>query len=137
MSLTKYRNRNESLFNLMDTFFDSPFSMVYAPSERTSMNVVSREGGYDYEFSIPGFNKSEVDVSVDNKSLLTVRGEKKYAKEDKKYCFSEFSSSSFVRSVKLPESANTEAIKASVADGILTVSVPTQNEKTVNKIEIT
>ena len=57
---------------------------------------------------------------------LTVRGEKKQEKEEKKkdYHLVERSYGSFARSIALPFEANPDQVKAKFANGVLTVTVP-------------
>jgi HSP20 family protein len=70
--------------------------------------------------------------------ILTIRGEKKAEKEqkDKNYRLVERSYGSFERSLELPEGVNADAIKASIAKGVLKVTVPKSAPAQVKKIEV-
>jgi len=78
------------------------------------------------EAHLPNFKDSDIDISVD-KGTLIIRAEKHETEDDKKkgkkYVVRE-SSSSFYRSITLPEHANEDKIKAHVEEGVLKVSIP-------------
>ena len=76
------------------------------------------------EAHLPNFNESDVNVEVENGTLV-VQAERHEKEEDKdkKYVVRE-SSSSFYRRVQLPERADAENISADLEDGILKVKVP-------------
>lgn len=78
------------------------------------------------EAHLPNFNDKDIDISVD-KGMLVIRAEKHESDEEKKkgkkYVVRE-SSSSFYRSIALPEHANEEKIEANVEEGVLKVTVP-------------
>ena len=74
---------------------------------------------------LAGLTEKEVEVSVDGE-FLTLRGEKKDQKETRGVdrCFSERLYGTFERSVRLPESVDTDKITAEFSNGLLTVEVP-------------
>ena len=76
------------------------------------------------EAHLPHFEEKDVSVEVEH-GVLTIRAEKHEKEEDKskKYVVRE-SSSSFYRSIHLPERADAEHIVAHLDDGVLKVTVP-------------
>lgn len=78
------------------------------------------------EAHLPNFNQDDIDISV-NKGMLVIRAEKHETdedkKKDKKYVVRE-SSSSFFRSIALPEHADEDKIEANAQEGVLKVSIP-------------
>jgi molecular chaperone IbpA len=87
-----------------------PYNVVKIDSDRFVM-----------EFAVAGFNKKEIDVSVD-KGILTVKGEKDTAEEDtKQYLHKGIAARKFVRSFTLPEYFEVE--RAGFDDGILYVDL--------------
>ena len=70
--------------------------------------------------------------------VLTIRGEKKAEKEekDKNYRLVERSYGSFERTLELPDGVNADAIKASIAKGVLKVTVPKPAPAQVKKIDV-
>ncbi len=75
------------------------------------------------EAHLPNFEQKDIDIKID-KGALVIRAERHEQEKDKdkKYVVRE-SSSSFYRSVKLPENADEDAIQANMKDGILKVTV--------------
>lgn len=78
---------------------------------------------------LPGLNKNDVNVSVNDEHMITIKGEKKIEKQekDKSYLRTERSYGSFMRSFLLPENVNINNIQAKFENGVL--------EITLNKIE--
>ena len=75
---------------------------------------------YTLKAELPGMNKEDVKVTVEN-GVLSITGERKDEKEakDKKYHRIERSYGSFIRSFALPEGALADKIGAEFKDGIL------------------
>ena len=86
---------------------------------------------------LPGLEEKDVKVElVDN--VLTISGEKKAEKEEKndnRYVV-ERSYGSFSRSVELPDGIKPEDIKASMAKGVLTVTLPKPAQAASKRIEV-
>jgi HSP20 family protein len=74
---------------------------------------------------LPGLEDKDVTISLAD-NLLTIRGEKKAEKEQKdtNYRMVERSYGAFERTIELPEGVNPDTIKATIAKGVLTVTVP-------------
>ena len=74
---------------------------------------------------LPGMKEEDVEVVLRD-DMLTVRGEKKSEREEKKenYHLTERRYGAFERTFRLPETADADKIKASIEDGVLTVTVP-------------
>ncbi|GFZ14951.1 HSP20-like chaperones superfamily protein [Actinidia rufa] len=89
---------------------------------------------------LPGLNKEEVKVEVEDGRILQISGEKKREKEEKtdKWHRVERSVGKFVRRFRLPENVRMDQIKATMENGVLNVIVPKQEEKQpeVKPIEI-
>jgi len=70
--------------------------------------------------------------------LLTIKGERKLEKEDKKenYHRIERQFGSFSRSLNLGEKVKADGIEAGYKDGILTVTLPRAEESKPKKIEV-
>jgi HSP20 family protein len=77
------------------------------------------------EAELPGVDEKDVEVVLSD-GRLTIKGEKKQEKEEKKKDFHlvERSYGSFARSIALPFEAAPEQVKAKFANGVLTVTVP-------------
>jgi HSP20 family protein len=85
--------------------------------------------------------KEEVKVEVDDGNVLQISGERNKEKEEKTDTWHrvERSSGKFLRRFRLPDNAKTEQIKASMENGVLTVTVPKEEAKKpdVKPVQIT
>lgn len=90
------------------------------------------------EAHLPNFDEKDIDINVD-KGVLVIRAEKHESEEDKKkgkkYIVRE-SSSSFYRSIALPEHAEENKIEAHMKEGVLKVIVPFKELPKPKKIAI-
>lgn len=88
------------------------------------------------EAHLPNFDEKDITVNVD-KGALVIQAERHEQEEDKKkkYVIRE-SSSSFYRSIGLPEQADESQIAARFDDGVLKVTVPLKELATPTRIPI-
>jgi len=147
------RSNNVDPFALdvWDPFKDFPFPSslsTYFPefSRETSAFVNTRidwketPEAHVFKADLPGLNKEEVKVEVEEDRVLQISGERGVEKEDKNDAWHrvERSSGKFLRRFRLPENAKMDQIKAAMENGVLTVTVPKVEEKKpdVRAIEI-
>ena len=103
----------------------------YAGSAYPKVNVYEYEDKIGIVAEIPGLNKKQLNVEVEE-GVLTISGDKHSTFNDDgaKVIRRELKQSSFKRSFELGELLNGEDISASFKDGILSVSIPkTEPEK--------
>jgi len=102
-----------------------------------SMDVTETDKEIEIAAELPGLEEKDVQINVAD-NLLTIRGEKKAEKEqkDKNYRLVERSYGSFERTLELPSGVNADAIKASIANGVLKVTVPKPAPAQTKKIEV-
>jgi HSP20 family protein len=86
---------------------------------------------------LPDVNEKDLDIRVEN-NMLTVRGERKFEREvsEDNYLRVERTYGSFSRSFSLPNTVNTEAIKAEYRNGVLTVRMPKREESKPKQIKV-
>lgn len=86
---------------------------------------------------LPGLTKKDVAINVED-NILTIKGERKFEEEEKKdnYCRVERAYGTFRRSFTLPNNVDTNAIKASMKDGTLTVTIAKKEEAKPKEVEI-
>ncbi|KAA8516350.1 hypothetical protein F0562_016643 [Nyssa sinensis] len=93
-----------------------------------------------FKVDLPGLKKEEVKVEVEDGRILQICGERSEEKEDKneKWHRVERVGGKFVRRFRLPENAKLDEVKASMENGVLTITVPKQEIKKpeVKSIEI-
>jgi len=93
-----------------------------------------------FKADLPGLKKEEVKVEVEEGRVLQISGERSKEQEEKndKWHRVERSSGKFLRRFRLPENAKMEQVKATMENGVLTVTVPKEEVKKpeVKAIEI-
>ncbi|XP_055836352.1 17.8 kDa class I heat shock protein-like [Solanum dulcamara] len=84
-----------------------------------------------FKVDVPGIKKEEVKVEVEEGGILQISGERSKEQEEKndQWHRMERSSGKFVRRFRLPESVRMGEIKAAMENGVLTVTVPKEEEK--------
>jgi len=102
-----------------------------------SIDVVETDKEIEITAELPGLEEKDVQLNVAD-NLLTIRGEKKAEKEekDKDYRLVERSYGAFERTLELPPGVDADAIKASIAKGVLKVTVPKPAPAQAKKIEV-
>jgi HSP20 family protein len=120
----------------MPSIFDDEFFTGLNSRNNTmpAVNVREDEKSYTLDLAIPGIDKKDLKIDM-NDDVLTISSEVKNESEDSKngYKRKEFSYSSFCRSFYIPENVNQDKIGANYKDGILTVTLPKEEEEK-NKI---
>jgi HSP20 family protein len=89
------------------------------------VNITDKKEVYLVELSVPGFEKSDFKIKLDN-NILTVSTELKEEApvENEKKIRKEFSFKAFKRSFTLNEKIETEKIQARYENGILKIDLP-------------
>ncbi|KAM6497297.1 HSP20-like chaperone [Amanita muscaria] len=96
--------------------------------ENTEANTVTAT------FELPGLTKENLDIDVHD-GQLTVSGESKISSEHEGsgYAVRERKFGKFSRTIKLPRGVTNEQIKASLENGVLTVTFPKSTPETASK----
>ena len=142
MSIIRYNALNEftptSFSNLIDRFFNESLSRSggSAYSFVPRVDIVEQEKAYEVHVAVPGVPKEDFKIDVNN-NVLTVSGERKFAKEKKENNFhiSETQFGAFSRAFSLPENADASKISAKYNNGILEITIP-KDEKKILKTTI-
>jgi HSP20 family protein len=131
MTLVKVNNNLSRTFDGMmkDLFNEFPSNASRTFREDVlnfpPVNIVEKDASYQLELSVPGFEKADFNVKLDDK-LLTISTEKKEADTESKdkVIRKEFSYKSFKRSFTLDEKIDAENITAKYENGILSLELP-------------
>jgi HSP20 family protein len=101
------------------------------------MDVTETDKEIEVTVELPGLQEKDVQVNVAD-NLLTIKGEKKAEKEEKNknYRLYERSYGAFSRTIELPAGIDADAIKASLSNGVLKVTVPKPAPAQVKKVEV-
>ena len=117
---------------LWSSLFDDDFFPVFQnrTSSMPAVNIREDDKKYSLELAVPGMDKKDLKIDI-NEDVLTIASESRNENEESRdgYKRKEFSYSSFCRSFYIPENVNRDSIEASCRDGILTVSLPKQEEE--------
>ena len=127
--------RNYFLDDVFDDFMGNE-KKYHNPME---CDVYEKDGKYNIEVDIPGYNKEEVNIEAKD-GYLTISAEKKIEKkednEEKKYFYHERRYGKVERSFYIGE-MDTDKISAKMENGILKINIPKIEENSSKKtIEI-
>ena len=128
----------EDFHNMLDDFFSG--NMLPSRNllkDTFKIDIEEKDNEYLIEAELPGIQKDEVNLSVENDNLcISVDRTEETSNEGKNYIHRERRQASMSRRVRLAE-ANLDGIKAKLEDGVLTVTVP-KDEKinSVRKISV-
>lgn len=101
-----------------------------------SVKMNERPDGYDIKYVIPGVGKGEANLDVEGRTLVLKTHRKHQNPAGFRQVAAEFDYCDYAASIDLPEMADPMALKATLANGILTVSVSKRPETQARKIEI-
>jgi HSP20 family protein len=127
-------------FSNLDKIFlgdDDFFSKNNFPRDFVFRNVKSNflenDNSFILEIQIPGINKKDINISVDDFNLnIEFNKKEESLDEDTNYKLREFNTNSFSRSFFLPKSSNLDKITSKCENGILFIDIP-KKESEINK----
>jgi HSP20 family protein len=130
----------EDFDDLVGSFFGGdPFVPANLTGTRVpAVDVRENADGYLLEAELPGLTEKDIDLRVDNRTLvIESRTEEKTEKEEKgRYVIRERRASSFSRAFTLPEDADADGVQATFKNGILEVEIKKRPEAKPRSIEV-
>jgi HSP20 family protein len=131
----------------LEPFFgDSPLTPVdRIASHLPAVDIREKGDAYILEAELPGYEEKDIEVHVEggNLTIESKREEEKERKENGKnaktdgaYLIRERRTSSFSRSFKLPDNADSEQVNAVFKNGILTMEIKKRGEAQKRLIQI-
>jgi len=103
-----------------------------------AMDVKERDDAYVIKTEMPGVNKDDVSITLEN-GVLTITGESKSEKEEKegeRVLRQERRYGKFVRSLRLGTQIDEKGVKASYKDGVLELILPKAEEVKPKRITV-
>lgn len=144
--MTQLKFNSRPFDNVFNNLFDDLLSQspVLYKNDATKqlasvpVNIRESEKNYNIDVVAPGFDKSDIKISVDQQ-ILTITGEKKVQEknEAEKQIRNEYSYRSFKRSFTIDEKIDAAAIEAKFVNGVLTLNLPKKEEVKAATKEIT
>ncbi|ESW09740.1 hypothetical protein PHAVU_009G152500 [Phaseolus vulgaris] len=139
-----FGGRRSNVFDPFSLDVWDPFKDFHFPSSLSAENSAFVNTRVDWKESpeahvlkadIPGLKKEQVKVEIEDDNILQISGERNVEKEDKndKWHRVERSSGKFLRKFRLPQNAKVDQVKASIENGVLTVTIPKEE---VNKPDV-
>ena len=147
-----------SLFQEMDRFFDDMFNDTWWPFSRRAQrplglivredeprfrtplaNIHETEKEFKVTAELPGINKGDIELSIQD-GVLEIKGESKEEKKEEKegqLIRREYRSSKYYRAFNLPEHIDDNNIEANLEKGILNITIPKVEPKEPEKKKIT
>lgn len=100
-------------------------------------DLYETEDEYVVELDLPGWNRKNIDVTVEQ-GVLTLSGERTAESEENRnnYHIRERGMASFSRSFTLPRTIDANAVNAKFENGVLRVTLPKVAEAKARRIEV-
>ena len=110
-----------------------PEGGAWAPA----VDVEERDGEYVVTADMPGLTQKDISVTVED-SALTISGERKVERMEKSGGAHRYErvAGRFLRSFTLPAGVDGNRVKAAYKDGVLTLSLPKQEEAQPKQITV-
>ncbi|MDD5586240.1 MAG: Hsp20/alpha crystallin family protein [Alphaproteobacteria bacterium] len=122
-----------------DMWSGLPAAEATAASTALRLDVKEDDKAYHITTDLPGIAEKDVDVTFQD-GILTIKGEKKVERDEKKdtWHIIERSSGSFARQLSLPANIDEDKIIAKFDKGVLTIMLPKMPEaqSKATKIEV-
>ncbi|GGI85961.1 Hsp20/alpha crystallin family protein [Legionella impletisoli] len=102
-----------------------------------AVDIREEKDKYIVKADIPGVEKDDIHLSLEN-NMLTIKGERRYEKKEEKEGFSRIErvQGQFYRRFALPETTDESKIKASYKKGVLEVTIPKKANEKAKKINV-
>ncbi len=140
--VTRNLTNAPTVFDLFDRVFGfeaEPRTSEQADKARwiLPVDIYERDGALVIRAAVPGVRKGDLSVTV-NEGVLTIEAESKLTEEadQSRYFRREVRVGRWSRSLRLPDDIDTEAIAASLEEGVLKLSLPRVPESKPRVIEV-
>ena len=121
----------QNRFNTLFRDLNEGEAPLTAASFVPAVDVYEDEKKVVLKLDVPGIEEKDLDVSVENHTL-TVKGERKFAGEEKEENFY----GSFYRAFTLPTTVDTESVAANYSAGVLKLELKKKPEAQPKQIKV-
>jgi HSP20 family protein len=111
----------------------------WVPLSQPAVNIVETATGFRVDLAAPGLAKEDIAIKVEQKHLtISAKKAEENSTEGETYRRREFQYTAFERSFRLPETIDTDQVKATFNNGILSVSLAkkAEHQPVVKTVEI-
>ncbi|MCK9200116.1 MAG: Hsp20/alpha crystallin family protein [Gallionella sp.] len=135
--LEEVPSRLNRLFGRSTLPAESDREMLSVADWMPSVDISETDNSYLVKAEIPGVNKDDVKVMIED-GMLTIQGERKQEQEEngKKYHRIERSYGCFMRSFRVPDDADDSAAKAEFKDGMLNITLNKTQKSRSNAVNV-
>lgn len=144
MSLIRYTsfpisNLQQQINRMFDEFHPEtgPSEGLGGGTFAPALDVKEGLDNYVVSLEVPGILQDDLNISLEE-NVLTVQGKKEQRREQKEGEFRrvERSYGTFTRSVTLPRNVDSAAVSAGLTDGVLTITLPKEEQARPRQISI-
>ena len=143
MNLIKWQPSRNILndFDLMiDNIFNDGWNLHTLPRKNThpAIDIKESENEYTIIADLPGFDKSNINLSIDEGYLTIKANQEKVSDSNGRYMLKERSMRNYSRTFSLPDNALDSKVSAKYTNGTLNITIPKSKEinKNVKQIKI-
>ena len=117
------------LYNMLDDFFsDSLMSSRSLLRDTFKIDIQEKDNEYLVEAEMPGINKDEIDLNIDNENLcISVNRSEETNEDGKNFIHRERRATSVSRSIRLAN-AKLDEISAKLDNGVLSITIPKEEK---------
>ncbi|HEX6878830.1 MAG TPA: Hsp20/alpha crystallin family protein [Terriglobales bacterium] len=131
-----------TLQDRMNRLFNDQFGAITRDESLTGafvppVDVYEDENSIQVSLEVPGIDEKDIDIRLEN-NTLTVRGERKFEKEEKEENFHRIERryGTFTRSFTLPQTVNSEDVQADYEKGVLKIKLAKRAEAKPKQIRV-
>ncbi|HOA72520.1 MAG TPA: Hsp20/alpha crystallin family protein [Phycisphaerae bacterium] len=133
------RVNGRQLFNQLSCDMDRLFNQAMSPVARAMPVDIHEEGErFVLEAEVPGVTREELEITTENGTLTIAvnRKETDNGSNGSEYHVRERRFGNVSRTFRFPETANLDAVEASLNNGVLTLHVPKKEEAKPRQIPV-
>jgi len=137
----EHEELREELRDMLRGLWDTRWPSMFRPGglavAEPAVDMFERDGNIIVKAEMPGIRPDQVEVTISD-TELRISGERKEEHEvkDENYFRSERSFGKIFRSLTLPDGCNTDAVTATIKDGVVEVVIPRTTKAAGKKIEV-
>ncbi|WP_018476888.1 Hsp20/alpha crystallin family protein [Pontibacter roseus] len=124
----------QTFSSMLDRFFNESVNTRGMSGFTPHVDACETDNGYEIELALPGVSRDDIAIDF-QEGKLTISGERRFEKQEegRRYQMLETQYGTFTRTFYMPDNVNPDKIQAQLQDGILRVTVPKDEHKTMKR----